>query len=299
MGKGKGAVNSGGAPALYEKGGRCPGAIWVLSLVPQVGHDFGNQKRIPVFELKGRSRMIRIHFLAALVACCVLFPLNLIAAEWDLVDEDFSNDGDFGAFTTVEHTGDNRTGEVKGGAAILKRIGDPGDDIGPTIRAYFDDPGTSEFIVSAKVDIKSIGDDGHFIMCMRINGFEYLPTIAADNIGDHESPEQWNTGIRTQEVAASPLGPHEYIIVGKSQDAYDLYYDGELVIKDGVTRSLGGEAWEVAQAMIHLRKGSDLEIHIDAVRVKKGTDGLEQILAAAAVTPKNKLALTWGKVKEQ
>jgi hypothetical protein len=240
--------------------------------------------------------MTRFCLSAALVACCVLLPLDLIAAEWDLVDEDFDKDGDFGAFTTVEHTGADRTAEVENGAAVLKRVAAPAGDMGPTIRAYFDDPGTSEFIVYVKADVKSLSDDGHFVICLRINGSEYFPTTAVDNIGDHESPEQYDTGIRTQEVEASPLGVHEYVIVGKSEDAYDLYYDGKLIIEDGVTRSLGGEAWEVAQAMIHVRKGTDVEIHIDAVRVKKGTDGLGQLLA---VTPRSKLALTWGKVKEQ
>jgi hypothetical protein len=239
---------------------------------------------------------MRLSFLVAFTFCFMLFSPNLFAVEWDLVDEDFGTDGDFGAFTTVEHTADDRTAEVQGGAAILKRIGAPAD-LGPTIRAYFDDPGTNEFVIYVKADARSFGG-GHFILAMRISGFEYFPTIAEDNIGDHESPEQWSSGIRTMEVAASPLGMHEYIIVGKSADAYDLYFDGNMIIQDGVTRPLGGAEWEVAQAMIHVRKGSDLELQIDAVRVMKGNDNLDQVLTASPVAPGGKLALTWGKVKE-
>ncbi len=219
-----------------------------------------------------------------------MLPLSSVAVEWDLIDEDF--DKDFGEFTKVEHTGADRTAEVDNGVAVLERIGTPGD-LGPTMRAYFDDPNSNEFIMYAKVDAKSFGD-GHFILAMRISGFEYFPTIAEDNIGDHESLDQWETGIRTKEVPASPLGIHEYIIVGKSADAYDFYFDGELIIKDGVTRSLGGSDWEVAQVMIHVRKGTDLEIHVDEVRVMLGLDGLNQILA---VSPKDKLASTWGSLK--
>ncbi len=240
--------------------------------------------------------MTRFYLSAALVVCCMLFPLNLMAVEWNLVYEDFNNDGDFGTFTTVEHTGADRAGEVVGGAAVLKRIGTP-TDLGPTIRAYFDDPQSNEFIMYAKIDVKSFGD-GHFILAMRISGFEYFPTVAEDNIGDHESLDQWDSGVRTKETPASPLGMHEYIIVGKSADAYDLYFDGVLLIQDGVTRSLGGSDWEVAQSMIHVRKGTDLEIHVDTVRVKQGTDGLDQILTTSAVTPESKLTLTWGKVKK-
>lgn len=235
--------------------------------------------------------MIKLSFSAILIALCILFPANLIAAGWDLVDEEF--DDDFGAFGTVEHTGDDRTAEIDNGVAILKRTG-AGGDIGPTMRAYFDDPGTSEFITYIKVDVKDLDDDGHFLLAMRINGFEYLPTIALDNIGDHESPEQWAGGLRSQEIVTSTLGVHEYIIVGKSQDAYDLYQDGKLIIEDGITRSLGGQDWEVAQMMIHVRKGGDLEVHIDAVRVDTGNDGLAGILAVAAT---DKLSTTWGKVK--
>jgi hypothetical protein len=224
----------------------------------------------------------------------VVLALSLsVSAEmnWDLVDEDF--EADFGAFTTVEHTGADRTAEVDNGFAVFKRIGTPAD-LGPTIRAYFDDPGSSKFIMYSKVDARSFGDGGHFILCMRINGFEYFPTISEEKIGDHETPEQWSSGISTQQVDASPLGLHEYLIVGKSESAYDLYFDGKLIMEDGVTRSLGGAEWEVAQCMVHVRKGTDAEILVDAVRVKLGNDGLEQIIA---VKPQGKLALTWGAAK--
>lgn len=226
---------------------------------------------------------------------CWLLPFSVNAINWDLVNEEFNADGNFGAFTTVEHTGADRTAEVKGGHAILKRI-NAGADIGPTMRAYFDDPNVNQFIMYAKIDAKAFGS-GHFLVAMRINGFEYLPSIAEDSIGDHESVEQWSTGIRKQEVKASTKGMHEYIILGKSKDAYDLYFDKKLIIKDGVTRPLAGAVWEVAQMMIHIRKGTDLEIHVDTAGVKQGNDELDQLLSASALDPDNKLSVTWGKIK--
>ena len=242
--------------------------------------------------------MQKIGFSAVLIACCVFFPFSLNALEWNLVNEEFNNDGDFGAFTTVEHTGADRTAEVSGGAAVLKRVA-AGGDIGPTIRAYFDDPNVNEFILQAKIDAKNISEDGHFDIAMRINGFEYFPAVALNNIGDHESPEQYNTGIRTKEAKVSPLGMHEYLLVGKSAKAYDLYFDGNLIIEDGVTRALSGQTWEIAQAMIHVRKGTNAEIHVDSVRVKQGTDGLDELLNASAVSSRSKLVSTWGKMKER
>jgi hypothetical protein len=242
--------------------------------------------------LKGEIELIKLRFLTALIAFCFVMPFSLIAGlDWEVIDEDFEED--FGAFTKVEHTGADRTAEVDNGFAVLNRVGNPAD-IGPTMRAYFDDPGSGEFIMYAKVDVKSFGEGGHFVLCMRINGFEYFPTISEDKIGDHETLEQWNSGIAEQQVDASPIGVHEYIIVGKSENAYDLYLDGELIIEDGITRSLGGAEWEVAQAMVHVRKGADTEIHVDAVRVKQGNEGLKQIIS---VELKGKLTLTWGKIK--
>jgi hypothetical protein len=239
--------------------------------------------------------MFKHYLMVTLAICFMLIPISLIALEWNLVDEDFDVDGSFGAFDTVEHTGDDRTAEVQNGMAILKRIGDA-TDIGPTMRAYFDDPGTNEFIMYIKADVKNFGG-GHFLLAMRISGFEYLPTVAEDNIGDHESPEQWNSGIRTKEIVVTTTGVHEYLIVGKSADAYDLYYDGNLIIQDGVTRPLGGAAWEVAQAMIHVRKGSDLELHIHTVKVLEGNDNLDQVLAVSPVSSESKLTITWGVIK--
>ena len=233
-------------------------------------------------------------FSAVFLILFIAFTFNLFAAvKWDLVDEDFKTDGDFGAFTTVEHTGADRIAESSKGFAILQRV-KAGADIGPTIRAYFDDPQTNEFIMYAKINTKEV-TDGHFILCMRISGFEYFPTLSDGKINDHEMPEQYNTGIGKIQVKADIYGTHEYIIVGKSDKAYDFYMDGKLIIQDGITRSLGGSDWEIAQAMIHVRKGVDVEIHVDAVRVKKGITDIRQIIA---VEPEGKLALTWGKVKE-
>ena len=51
----------------------------------------------------------------------VVLALSLsVSAEmnWDLIDEDF--EADFGAFTTVEHTGADRTAEVDNGFAVFK-----------------------------------------------------------------------------------------------------------------------------------------------------------------------------------
>ena len=239
--------------------------------------------------------MLKLNLILSLAMCCLLLTFSVNAINWDLVNEEFKTDESFGAFGTVEHTGADRTAEVKGGIAVLKRV-NAGADIGPTMRAYFDDPNVNEFIMYAKIDSKAFGG-GHYLAAMRINGFEYLPTIAEDSIGDHESVEQWNTGIRKQEVKISTKGMHEYILVGKSKDAYDLYFDKKLIIKDGVTRPLAGAVWEVAQMMIHVRKGTDLEIHVDTAGVKKGNDGLDQLLTASALESDGKLAVTWGKVK--
>ena len=114
-------------------------------------------------------------------------------------------------------------------------------------------------------------------------------------IGDHETPEQYTSGISKVQVDANPLGVHEYLIVGKSDKAYDFYMDGKLVLEDGITRALGGEVWEIAQAMIHVRKGVNVEIQIDSVKVKKGIASINQIIS---VEPDGKLALTWGRIKE-
>jgi len=232
-------------------------------------------------------------FMVVSVTFCFLLSLNAGAIDWDLIDENF-DDPDLDLML-IEHTAGDRTLEMENGLAVLKRTGNPGD-LGPTLRAYFDDPGTSQFILYAKLDLKNIAEDGHFIICARINGFEYFPTIELDKIGDHETPDQNGNGSRTMEVAVSPLGVHEYIIVGKSENAYDLYFDGKLIIENGVTRSLGGADWEVAQVMVHVRTGTDLEVHVDAIGLKEGNDGLMGVLA---VSPKDKLPLTWGKVKEQ
>ena len=237
--------------------------------------------------------MARYMFIIVSIMFCFLLSFNSGAMDWNLIDETF-DDPNLDQMK-IEHTAADRTLDIEDGIAILKRTGNPGD-LGPTLRAYFDDPGTSQFILYAKIDLKNIADDGHFIICARINGFEYFPTIEIDKIGDHETPEQNTNGSRTQEVAISPLGVHEYIILGKSENAYDLYFDGELIIEDGVTRSLGGAEWEVAQVMVHLRTGTDLELHVDALGLKEGNDGLMNILA---VSPESKLSLTWGKVKKQ
>lgn len=247
------------------------------------------------FDMIGKetNKIMRFWFSGILVFFCLFLTWNLAALDWDLVNEEF--DKDFGALTKVEHTGPDRTAEMGDGVGVLKRAA-AAADIGPTIRVYFDDPGTNEFIVYAKIDAKELDDTSHFIIAMRISGFEYFPTVSIDKIGDHETAEQWNTGISEQQVDASPTGVHEYIIVGKSADAYDLYFDGKLIIKDGITRSLGGEEWEVAQLMIHVRQGTNTEIHVDALRAKRGTDGLNQI---TAVSSKDKLASTWAEIKEQ
>ncbi len=112
--------------------------------------------------------------------------LNAGTLDWDLIDEDF-DDPDLDLMM-IEHTAADRTLDMENGFAVLKRSGNPGD-LGPTLRAYFDDPGTSQFILYAKVDLKNIAEDGHFIICARINSFEYFPTIEIDRIGDHETPE--------------------------------------------------------------------------------------------------------------
>ena len=235
--------------------------------------------------------MIRRLFVVISFMFYFLMSLNAGTLDWDQIYEDF-DDPDLDLMM-IEHTAADRTLDMENGFAVLKRSGNPGD-LGPTLRAYFDDPGTSQFILYAKVDLKNIAEDGHFIICARINGFEYFPTIEIDRIGDHETPDQNGNGQRSQEVMLSPLGVHEYIIVGKSENAYDLYFDGQLVIEDGVTRSLGGAAWEVAQVMIHVRTGTDLEVHVDAIGLHEGNDGLNVVLA---VSPKDKLPLAWGKLK--
>jgi len=52
--------------------------------------------------------------------------------------------------------------------------------------------------------------------------------------------------------------------------------------------------WEVAQVMVHVRTGTDLEVHVDAISLHEGNDGLNVVLA---VSPKDKLPLAWGKLK--